>query len=174
MTTVAHFTSKEVCFITRVTPPVVRNLVRGKVLRKRPQGTGIPLRYSLDDVLRIAVAKTLTTTGIDVSAIKEMFEAIDLPSVPGARPWKWLRTRERVEQGAYLLLVTESPKLPANTGSVSLLPKDDAFTTAARLRGKIVLIDVGAEIAQIEARSGEAFLDAEPETTATTSTKQSA
>jgi len=156
------FSRRETCSIADVTAPVVINLVLRGVLRKKARGSGRHLSFTLDDVLRVAIAKTLTTSGVDVSGIKELFAAIDRPSLPGARPWRWLWTRERVDRGAVLVLVTESPKRPPNTGTATLLPKAEAFTIVPRLRGKILIIDVGVEIARIEQRTGHLFLDADP------------
>jgi hypothetical protein len=142
-----------ICELAAVTPPVVKNLIRGKVIRKKAKGTGKYITFSLDEGVKLAVCKSLLVLGIEVANLRAMFAAIDRPSLPQARPWSWLQTPDRVTQGAVLCVIYQHPLLPAGTGAIVLTTAAgaDRITMAT---AKSIRIDVHQLISEIEHRAG--------------------
>jgi len=157
------YTRGDICRIADVSAPVVKNLVRGRVLRKRGKGAGHHNQFSEDDGFRVEMAKALLAVGIDVRSIREVFAAIDKPSLPDARPWVWLRGRERLTVGAKLCLVTEHPKLPAGVGAACLVSDAGAYDLVEQSRGRCIVIDVNTIIEHLEVGTGVPYSAADPD-----------
>jgi hypothetical protein len=155
MTPAVRYANSDLCHLAEVSAPTLKNLVRGKVIRKQAKGSGFHHVFTLNDVVKVAVSKALLVVGVDVENLREMFRAIDKsPAVlPDARPWAWLQTPDRHTDGAYVCIVYDHPLVPAGHGAICLTTRSGAerFTKA---KVKSIVIDIHSLITQIEARAG--------------------
>jgi DNA-binding transcriptional MerR regulator len=154
------FTRGDVAAVCGVTASTIKNLQHGKVLKKRPRGTGNWNGYDMDDALRIMVAKELIRVGLQVASIHSLFEAIQKPTAPSAKPWSWLRTAEARDQGACLVLLLSHRALSNSTGAAYIT----TLVGAAQWLGRstAIVIDLNGFIRDLENRTGRSFVTAEP------------
>jgi DNA-binding transcriptional MerR regulator len=143
--------------------PTIKNLQKGRVLRKRRAGSGNYHGYNFEDALRISVSKELLRVGLQVSSIQSLFDSLERSPSSG-KPWAWLRTPEPRTAGAALVLVLGHPMGPdpAHTGAVYLTTAAEAVTWLKSKR-TVIVVDVGALILQLEERTGERYEDQPPE-----------
>jgi hypothetical protein len=151
------YSQSDVVRVTGASMPQVKKLAK-RLLRKKGQGRGNHLGFNFDDTLRIAVARELLRVGVDVSAIHSLFAGIEHPTLPTARPWAWLRTAEARQLGSALVLILAPRNALANTGGVMLTT---AAAAVAFLQAKqtVIVIDVGAIIAELEQQTGARYDD---------------
>src|SRR5262245_38662893 len=110
------FTRQQVSAITGVTPPTVK-ILGTAFLKKKPHGTGNYLGFSMDDAVRIAVAKELLRVGVQSASLHELFEAIETTKAAAAKRWAWLRTSDARRQGAVLVMFLAPRSAPTQTGA---------------------------------------------------------
>ena len=153
------YTRGDVASLTGASVPTIKNLQRGRVLRKRRPGTGNYHGYNFEDALRIAVSKELLRVGLLVSSIASLFDSLEAPPSTG-HPWSWLRTTDARVNGSALVLILGHPlgPDPAHTGHVYLTTTHEAKAWLDSKR-TVIVVDVGVLIAQLEERTGERYED---------------
>lgn len=150
------YSQSDVVRVTGASMPQVKKLAK-RLLRKKGHGTGKHLGFSLDDAVRIATARALLVVGVDVATMHELFRAIERPSIASARKWTWLRSEEAFRFGAAIVLLHAPRNAPQRTGGVHLTTAHEAVEL---LQGKqlVTVIDIGAIIREIEAKTGESYM----------------
>ena len=155
------YTRGEIERITDVGAPTIKNLQRGRVLRKRRRGAGNYVGYDDDDALRIMLSKVFHRVGLEVSGIHALFASLEQPAPhPSAKTWSWLRTREAYDQGAAIVLLRAHASTPSpTTGHAYLTTAADAvwWLQQSQTAQTVIVIDVGALILQLEARTGRPY-----------------
>jgi hypothetical protein len=146
------FTRSEVAVFADTTPAVVKSLAKG-FLKKRGQGTGNFLGFSMDDAVRIRVAKELLHVGVQVTAIHSLFQSIE-------KDWPRLRRRETLVTGASLVLIV-GPLGPnrAGQGQAYLTTAEEGVQWLRQSKRTVVVIDVGEIINDIERKTGQRYFD---------------
>jgi len=95
-----------------------------------------------------------------VSGIHSLFEAIQQPIAPSAKPWSWLRTADARREGACLVLILTHRALSATTGAAYLTTLDGAKQWLGQRTA--IAIDVNSLIRELEERTGRRYDDLGP------------
>ena len=162
------YSQSDVVRVTGASMPQVKKLAK-RLLRKKGSGSGKHLGFDFEDTLRIAVARDLLRVGVNVSSMHSLFAAIETPRAGSGHPWAWLRTEDARRQGAALVLVLAPRNALAQTGAVYLTTTAEAV---AWLHSKqsVIVLDVGATIAELEQQTGERYDHPETPTANSSST----
>jgi len=149
------YSRSEVATIAGVGVPTIKTLHAGKVLPKRARGTGNWRSYSAEDMLRTMLAKELLRVGLNVASIHSLFESIQAPTTPNAKPWAWLRSREARDAVACLVLSLGHRALSSATGTAHITTFDGAKQFLGQRTA--IVIDVNSFIREIEERTGRPY-----------------
>ncbi|HXG89316.1 MAG TPA: hypothetical protein VNJ02_13350 [Vicinamibacterales bacterium] len=136
--------------LANASAPVVKKLSRA-LLNKKGEGTGNYLGYSMDDVVRIRVAKELLKVGVQVASIHGLFESIE-------KDWPRIRRLEAIRDGACLVLIIGAlgPNRDSG-GQVYLTTAHEAREWLRQTKRTVVVIDIGAIVEDIEQKTGRQY-----------------
>jgi hypothetical protein len=147
----AHpYTRSTAAILANVSNPTVKKLGR-ELLGKKASGTGNHLGFSLDDVLRIRVAKELLNLGVQVASIYSFFQSIE-------KDWPKLRTPATRKHGACLVLFVGPFGPNGRGGRVMLTDATDAVNWLKQTKQTVVVIDINVMIEDLEKRTGEQYV----------------
>jgi hypothetical protein len=144
----APFTRSAAAVLAELSAPQVKKLGT-RLLRKRGRGKGHHLGHSLDDVLRMRLARELLSLGVQIASIHSLFAAIE-------PKWPWLRSPAARTEGAALVLLTGPLGLNSTTGRAYLTTAAEAVSWL-HSKQTVIVIDVNAMIAELEQRTGERY-----------------
>jgi hypothetical protein len=152
------YTRSQVARITGAPPPLVQKLGT-EVLKKRARGTGNHLGFSMEDALRIMVARELMRTGVQVSSLDSLFKRIEDSPAASARRWAWLRNvEERSLLGAAIVLILPQPHAADSTANCFLTTALEAVEIMKTAKRTVVVVDVGALIVRLEEHTGQRYM----------------
>lgn len=149
------YTRGDLACIAGVSVPTIKNLQVGRVLPTRACGTGNWNGFDDEDALRTMLSKELLRVGLQVASIHSLFESIQQPTAPSAKPWSWLDTQEARDQVAVLVLILGHRALSSAHGAAYLT----TFKGARHWLGQrtAIVIDVSSFIRELEERTGRPF-----------------
>lgn len=152
------YTRGDLAAITGVGVPTIKNLQVGRVLPTRTTGTGNPNGFDDEDVLRAMLAKELLRVGLQVASIHSLFEAVQTPTAPSAKPWSWLDSDDARAHGAALVLILSHRSMSSTTGMAYLTTLKDARRWQGNRGNRTaIVIGVSSFIRELEERSGRPF-----------------